>query len=61
MLFCTKCGPVDSTLTSLEEGEPMQCHKCMDFTVEIVEDEKPKATLKIFKGKTTLKEYENNL
>lgn len=38
MLLCTKCGPVDKTLSSIDEGEPMQCASCLDFTVELIEE-----------------------
>ena len=61
-----KCGPVDNTLTSIEDGEPMQCPKCLDFTVEAIDeliglDEEvvpPKKTVRIFNGPTTLKDFE---
>lgn len=59
-LLCTKDGIVDKTLTPIEDGEPMQCPICLDFTVEVVEDEpEVKTKVKIFNDKksTSLKDY----
>jgi hypothetical protein len=65
-LLCAKCGPVEETLTPIEEGEPMQCPKCLDFTVESIEEligvdeeEPKKSTVRIFKGPTLLSDYED--
>ena len=58
-LLCPKDGIVDKTLTPIEDGEPMQCPICLDFTVETIEDEPEKLKVKIFNSKTatTLKDY----
>ena len=56
-LLCIKCGEVETTLTPIEEGEPMQCPKCLDFTVEAIEDEPAKNVVKIFTGTTSLRDY----
>jgi hypothetical protein len=55
-LFCTKCGPVEETLTPIEDGEPMQCKNCLDFTVEVLEEE-PTNKVRVFKGAVTLEDY----
>lgn len=58
-LFCPKCGIVDKTLTPIEDGEPMQCPGCLDFTVETIEDEVETKSKKVrvFKGSVQLEDY----
>lgn len=58
-LLCSKDGIVDKTLTPIEDGEPMQCPICLDFTVEIIEDEPKQPKVKIFNAKktTSLKDF----
>lgn len=56
-LFCPKDGIVDKTLTPIEDGEPMQCPACLDFTVETIEDEPETKKIKVFKGPSLLSDY----
>ncbi len=50
----------------LADGVPLECTKCFDYTVETIEDDpeekvekkKSSGTVKIYKGKTLLSDYE---